>query len=100
MVHCISSSEPDSVDLVSQSTHLDEGKLELVPNSQNYGSKGRNTANIEYAESSTILSDSDISAGSIKAQDTQVTSRGLEKGSHTYSPKGSLVAGNNFFNVQ
>lgn len=89
MVHCISSSEPDLVEL-SHTTCGNDNKFERVDGMNNSGDsyisrKVRNETHLAYAESSTLVSDSKLVQNTLTAQDTRVTSENLEKWGQKYS---------------
>lgn len=92
MVHCISSSEPDSAEITLQNSESDWSRNTQVPTkheitefssggrTHNYMAKKSNIPiHMAYAESSTMVSGIQFLADQIKQEDQVVSSRNYEK---------------------
>ncbi|KAJ8922042.1 hypothetical protein NQ315_008682, partial [Exocentrus adspersus] len=90
MVHCISSSEPDSADLNSQSSDQDWRRSNLVNpktdfsditsgHQAHYGKKPGTPTHVAFAESSTLVSGLQYVSEQMKSQEAVVSSRNYEK---------------------
>lgn len=98
MVHCVSSSEPDSADLNMQSSEHDWSKNHHLPkldftdiSSMGQMHMTKKPTHIEFAESSTIVSGMQIAVDQIKAQEAVVSSRNFEKVIHKRKHSDTLI---------
>lgn len=90
MVHCISSSEPDSADLIGQNSDQDWKRNHLISTTPkadfsditsvqaHYGKKSTPT-HVAFAESSTLVSGLQYVTDQMKSQEAVVSSRNYEK---------------------
>ena len=90
MVHCISSSEPDSADLNTQGSEHDWSRTSLgapqktdlsdVTSGQMQFTKKQNTpTHLAYAESSTMMAGLQFIGDQVKAQEAVVSSHNFDK---------------------
>lgn len=104
MVHCVSSSEPDSADLTTQNSesewhhrhHMNSAtpKLDFTDISsigQLQMAKKTTPTHVAFAESSTMISGMQLVADQMKAQEAVVSSRNFDKIVHKRKHSDTLV---------
>lgn len=85
MVHCISSSEPDSADLGAQSSEQDWSRASSVSQQKtdlselHFTKKPNIPTHVAYAESSTMMAGLQFIGEQMKAQESVVSSHNFDK---------------------